>query len=261
MGAHGDSGYAWIADPALAYARLWDEAAWEDGHGGYSGTIATSRGYFKAKGIARPLTVWEAARYVCDHDLLDNMDKWDAWGAIPIFGKDRDKIRTRKLRLPVPEGMTAHEYRYDRNCAPAIIEALGDKPIAAVTASSLGGDRAKVTAATVKGERTTRYYYTEDSRGNTGDFKLSNRSYFGPFDSQAEAYAAAKEEAKKLAQNKYHNTLPSRYDVVSITTKGGAPLATVTVEPTAKNIEATVSYYPARPVKPEGWYFFGWAAS
>jgi hypothetical protein len=261
MGAHNDYGHAWLTDPDEAYKRLWEDAAWEDGHGGYSGTIATSRGFFKVRGITAPMTVWEATQYVEDHDLLDSMDKWDAWGAIPVFGRDRSKARERKLTLPVPEGMIAQEYAYTRNVAPAVVAQLDGKPIEWIEAKPIGGARAKVTAATVKGERTTRYYYTDSNRDPGADFKLSHQTYYGPFDSQAAAYAAAKEEAKKRADNTFYNTHPHAYNIVAITTKDNAPLATVTVEPTATKVEANVSYFPQRPAKLEGWYFFGWAAS
>ncbi len=85
VGANWFTTYHDGADVQVAFRDAVDEAAWEHGHGGYSGTIAEKDGYVI---ITRgPVSRDEAERLARDLYERDDpriADKWGPAGAIPV---------------------------------------------------------------------------------------------------------------------------------------------------------------------------------
>jgi hypothetical protein len=85
MGAQVFSQTVWNADMRKAFNLARDEAAYEHGHGGYTGTVAEKGEVVKVRDI--PMTEQdannEAWRMIDARDHRTN-DKWGPAGAIPL---------------------------------------------------------------------------------------------------------------------------------------------------------------------------------
>lgn len=82
--------YAPGANVADAFRDASDEAAYEHGHGGYTGTLAEKPSYV----VITNTPMLEAEAYKLAHDLIDKGDpriddKWGPAGAIPVVKSDR----------------------------------------------------------------------------------------------------------------------------------------------------------------------------
>lgn len=92
MGAEFDSGF--INDPELKLTNkelnaeaegVFEESAYNNGHGGYTGTLAEHTGHGVQIHRGKVFdTNEEAYEYISEH--LDD-DKWDAPHAVPVKGK------------------------------------------------------------------------------------------------------------------------------------------------------------------------------
>jgi hypothetical protein len=107
MGAMTFEQYADGADPQVAFGSAREDALYEHGHGGYSGTLAEKDDYVII--TRRPMTEAEAtalAGELMDRDDPRISDKWGPAGAIPV------KAATRTIEVPdLPQpgrGVTLH---------------------------------------------------------------------------------------------------------------------------------------------------------
>jgi hypothetical protein len=107
MGAMTFEQYADGADPEVAFGSAREDALYEHGHGGYSGTLAEKDDYVII--TRQPKTEAEAtalASELMDRDDPRISDKWGPAGAIPV------KTATRTIEVPqLPHpgrGITLH---------------------------------------------------------------------------------------------------------------------------------------------------------
>lgn len=92
MGADTFTTYAPGADPKTAFTKATDEAAYEHGHGGYTGTIAEKGSYT----VIAQTPVPQAEAYAMAARLIEAddpriEDKWGPAGAIPVFADTREE--------------------------------------------------------------------------------------------------------------------------------------------------------------------------
>jgi hypothetical protein len=81
-----------------AYATLVDQALWDHGHAGYTGTIGESRGFVLDPGVKAPMTSEDAYKRAHDWEREDGPEKWGPAWAIPL--------------LPQPDWVDPHGGRY-----------------------------------------------------------------------------------------------------------------------------------------------------
>lgn len=114
--------YAAGADVATAFRAARDEAAYEHGHGGYSGTIAEKPDYVIITNT--PLLEVEANGLI--DRLIDNddpriRDKWGPAGAIPVIKS------TRTVSVKDFDYLHDNEFREYGKVQPALLEAVAAK--------------------------------------------------------------------------------------------------------------------------------------
>lgn len=80
MGAERFESYSGHVDPETAFTDCVNEAAWINGHGGYTGTIAEKTSFVTR---SEPLLMKEA-QYFIERDLLNDHDKWGPTWHLPI---------------------------------------------------------------------------------------------------------------------------------------------------------------------------------
>jgi hypothetical protein len=89
MGASEFSIYMRGTDAKALFAAAVKQAQYENGNGGYTGTIAEKGGYgFKV--ISGPLTKSDAERLV--EEKIDSADKWGPCYAIPVVGEEKSNV-------------------------------------------------------------------------------------------------------------------------------------------------------------------------
>jgi hypothetical protein len=83
MGTDSFHEYEPNADADVAFRSLVDQARWEHGSGGYTGTIAEKDSYVVVPGTPMPLA---AATRVAEKLIDDDQysDKWGPAGAVPV---------------------------------------------------------------------------------------------------------------------------------------------------------------------------------
>lgn len=114
-----------------AYNNAVDQAAWEHGSGGYTGSIAESSGYK----VASPRTLWEAERAadtLLNGGTIDGLrtQKWEYTVLIPLL--EEEKVRTIDMAVDVTgvEEFARNEYGLHSgisNWAPAVHRAAREK--------------------------------------------------------------------------------------------------------------------------------------
>jgi hypothetical protein len=82
MGAEFQVDYGQGGDVKEVYREVRDQAAWEYGHGGYTGTIAESTGVVMFHTAEMPREEAEALAY----ESMDAAEKWGPALAIPVPG-------------------------------------------------------------------------------------------------------------------------------------------------------------------------------
>src|SRR3990172_3125943 len=88
MGACDFSVFKKGADASKAFRSAVDDARYEDGHGGYSGTIAEKSSF---QIIQHAPVTMEEARKIVDAKICDN-DKWGPAFALPVKKKEGSEI-------------------------------------------------------------------------------------------------------------------------------------------------------------------------
>lgn len=241
-----------------AYRALCDERAYEEGHGGYSGTIATTYGARAVPGV-KPTTVEEAM--TISTDRLDNLQKWDVCEAIPLVAETRAEYQptgVQEVTVTVP-GVV---YNDQEALKKAIAKQAKVKPadIASFTVARTDSVRIsavpQVKAAATTGATETRYFILTGNDTRMPDWADGHSSQ-----------AAARQALASTLRNEWSSIPDVQAEIISMTRRAsGEPLVQATV--TAKTVTATFRVRTHKLVKPAtrgteraGWFFFGWAAS
>jgi len=89
-----------------AYQELVNQALWDHGHAGYTGTIGESRGFVMDPGVKEPMTIDAALERAQDWERYDRgedgPEKWGPAWAIPL--------------LPDPDWVDPYEGRFPTQC-------------------------------------------------------------------------------------------------------------------------------------------------
>lgn len=258
------------SDVAEAFHAALRDAAFEYGHGGYTGTIAEKDSYTV---IDRTIRTWEDTRRFADTLMDDDRvsDKWGPAGALPIYYATEVTPAVRRVEIH-RQSITSRQV-----CDPAQFEgevqeflthtlarhAHPGEVIANIRPSAVPEVQWKVSASTgtAGAKALTRYVV-----GGSG----THETWASGFTSQAEARAWAVEN---ITSSPYYSGTrygagERSFTIEAITRRdSNEPLVTVTR--TARKAIWTVDVTfetpavmdEATPSKPQGWLFFGWASS
>lgn len=245
MGGVGFSDYAEGTDPKQVFKGLVDRALYENGHGGYSGSIAEKDGFTILS--SQPMTLAEAeaverAEYAKDESPAH--DKWGPACAIPIFNPEVGAGPERFLALKF-ETINYTGQPYELAIAEAEKRRKRDEYVKTVT--SVVDDRSyRVEVEATKGKAVTKYYAGQH----------------GPFDTQAQARAELVRRMKLATPALY--VANDDYTVMAkVVREDGKDLVVARYVPKKRVITAEVTYatrVATKSDKPWGWYFFGIAS-
>jgi hypothetical protein len=76
--------YRGTATAAEAFQILRDQALWDHGHAGYTGTIAEAPGFVLDPGVKEPMSSEDAYKRAHDWERDDFPHKWEPAWAIPL---------------------------------------------------------------------------------------------------------------------------------------------------------------------------------
>lgn len=254
MGAHGfDLEMRTQMGMEQAYRHAVDEALREHGNDPYNGTIATTNGVIRASDA--PMTRGEASRFTEEYfdgtRAVPGVEKWEAAGAIPLLPSGANETRSKKLTLDTVE--FASYQKGNQDVIRDELKILKGYILGSFSIKDLDVSM-KVETKGTEGERETRYFI----EGNG----------FGPYrwqdgyPSQSLARAAADAKANAEATS-MHEAQSQSWGIYGVTRRAdGSPL--VRTRRVVKRASMTVEYVMERKVsgrRPDGWLFFGWAAS
>lgn len=245
-----------------AYRRVCDDARHEDGHSGYSGTIATTSGVRVA--AANPMTLAQARALASAR--IDSLSKWDVCEAIALVAEtpaEYEALGERQVEVTV----TGATYNDPAALKVAIAKALKVK-VEAIASAHLAHDRTeqphramlsfvpKVTAVAAKAKTETRFFIV-----NPAEQRMPRWEDGHP------TQAAARAALPTILRYRWGNIAPVEVEIISMTRRvTGEPLVAATVE--AKTVTATFTVALQRLTKKAtagttqaGWMFYGWAAS
>lgn len=218
---------------AKVYRRLVEEARYEHGSGGYSGTIAESDGAFEVR--TAPLLRWQATQHA--ESLLDNeVTKWGPTAFVPVA----KATATRTVTIEVDVTACNQDWEKTQAAVNAAVKAKLKPGEQVESLKSVDGKRQfKIVSRSTTGPTITKYVV----RGGrwSGDPE---------FATLAEAKAAAK---AYLERDRWGNNLA----VVKVTTReSGEALATVKRVPVkvTQKVTATIGKPGATVV---GWVTAG----
>lgn len=240
---------------ADAFNDAVQEARFEHGSGGYSGTLAEKGDYV----VLERSPLERSAAYALAERLMSNddsriRDKWGPAGAIPVAADDCFRKRTVTLKLTYKG-----DHSYDDMQRFVRIEAgkVKRKDGETIGAHKVVGQTSKykVEAAANDGKAEIRYY------AENSPYNFRHRDWNSGTKSLAEARAAAVEFAKSDTNTHYGETA---FNIVG-TTRRDSGTALVTVKKVPVKTEITVEVEVVKPISysniAEGWLFIGWASS
>jgi len=242
---------AWVQgiDIKDAFDTEVQQARYECGSGGYTGTIA-EKDHFTIL-TNEILSVSEAEALMRKHFSDDNSpvcDKWGPCGAIP-YGKSNAGTIEKKLK-----------FRVDGRPSPTDIMREVDKKFTSVvnTTTTTLKTKYKTVISTTEGDASVKYFV-----------QSNGRAISGLYESQAGARAFMKsvleEEARTGEPPKGVYNLGQEYRVVGRRVRGASDEGLVVGinEPIHTDVEVVVQIAKETKVPPtqEGWLFFGWASS
>lgn len=257
MGSTTFEHYAAGVDPKDAFSRAREEAGYDSGHGGYSGTIV-EKGDFTI--ITRtPLLDMEAAalarRLVNDGDPRIN-DKWGPAGAIPIIKVPADAKATRiaPIAFDIPGGLDWGPKEKEVEKAVRSMKLKAGEQIVDWRITKDTPGRAKVTAVAPKGATMTKYIVKGSVKHGTWETG---------FLSQAEARTWATETMKNDEFHWRDDT--TTWEIEGVSRRiDGEPLVRLVREVGKHLIEVDVEVrlagFSTEGKNPTGWLFFGWAS-
>lgn len=275
MGASTFVSYKEGIDATKAFLAARDEAAFEYGHGGYTGTIAEKSGFRVLS--QTPMSRRDAEAFA-EREMQNPSsvayDKWGDAGAVPIAASGKEVTRTLRITVTVlgdPMAQEGAHYWSERNAVTAAIAAKvrlkAGESITGIFGPELGAQRGtngphdpkrtyKVTSSATAGKAVTRYIIT-----GSNNRSLGHDTWETGFPTQAEARAFALEMARSETIRGGSLT----YSISSVTRReNGDPLAIITrtLVKTVWTADVDVTFTP--PLKSGapivGWLFFGWAS-
>jgi hypothetical protein len=267
MGSHSFQTVRYTTDSAqVTYRAVCEDAAYERGHDGYSGTIATTHGV-RVVG-ATPMTRAEAQ--VIIDQRIDQLSKWDVCEAISLVAEtptEYEPMGTRQVTITVPGAVYNDETLLRKALAKELstieVKIKPENIDRHRLASSEGIPRRflldatpKVTAVAPKEKTETRFFIITASDQRMPRWEDGHAT-------QAEARAAL----PTLLRRDWGSIPTVECEIISMTRRvTGEPLVKATVE--AKTVTATfdvdlhkVSKKATRGTTHAGWVFYGWAAS
>ncbi|WP_156150409.1 hypothetical protein [Gordonia sihwensis] len=243
-----------------AYRQACADAAHEDGHGAYSGTIATTYGVRVVPGV-KPMTMTEA-RTVIDK-RLDDLNKWDVCEAIPLVAETPavyERGELVDLTITVPGSVFNDRHEMAAVIAKKLRLKADQIENYEVVRDHLGKEvmtvSPRVRATAPVGKPVKRYFIIDPYYPQLPDF---TRGYT----SQAEARKALADQVHASCSGV---TREKSLEIIAITRRdNGDPLVEATV--TVKSVTATLKVHTRKKTAPAtrgkdraGWLFFGWAA-
>ena len=249
MGAEGVVERVEGKDYKSAYEAHRDQVAWEEGHGGYTGSIAESTGVYLN---SRPLLDWDAheeAQRAIWGGRPNDPQKWGPTAAYPIA--EPTKTRTKTITYDV----AGLDWDKRREKQTQIIRANARPGEGVVKVDSKATERVpkvKTSTTTGEGKRVT-VYVVLDEWGHVYKFRGGVES----FDTQAKARAAA----ERAAQHARENPRGARGSVFTvegrIRREDGSPLVTVKNETVKDPVTIVVTYGVPSTKPPKAWYLAG----
>lgn len=248
MGANSFHAYVPQADADTAFRSLVDQARYEHGAGGYTGTIAEKDSYVVVPGAA-PVALAVATQVAARLLEADRYsDKWGPAGAVPVAAtKATDSVkRFVKVRLTNPSGFAIPSYAL-QELAQAQVQTPVGHALTAARQLATHDERFRTIVETVKGAAKIEYLVTGgfDTRGIP----------FPP--ALVTTLAAARQDVTERVKR---STTACEVRVtptpLHTTVRGAKKLVAVTVD---LEVEFTTTATAPRPIV--GWLFFGMASS
>lgn len=226
-------------DPKAAFQEAVDDARYESGHGGYSGTIAEKSHYIVR--TREPLTMEQARKYI-DNDIHQN-DKWGPAFAIPVVETSRGGEKALKIRVEAMNKMDAYKAALKK------IEAEHPKAVADVNYNTGVVEVKGTTGLTLTPEKVSESFFEIKTPG------IAYRLFKDSYASRAEAISAIKDLAKTSRDLRAGQVFivqgVKQTDKITV----GAPKNMPVWEVSGKLIEQQATG------KIVGWLFYGLASS
>lgn len=256
MGASDFSQYQKGSAVADAFHDAVENARFEHGSGGYSGTLAEKGDYV----VLERTPLERSAAYALADRLMSAddpriSDKWGPAGAIPVAADDCFRKRTVTVKLTYRGD---HSYEDLQRFVRMEIGKVKRKDGETIGAHKIVGQdtKCRVEAAANDGKAEIRYY------AENAPYNFRHRDWNSGAKSLAEARAAAVEFAKTDGRTSYNGAVD--FNIVG-TTRRETGTALVTVKKVPVKTELTVEVEVVKPISysniAEGWLFIGWASS
>lgn len=218
-----------------AYRVAYDEAAYESGHGGYTGTIAEKSGFFmKQLGPVSREAAWPIVRA--------EQETQDKWGPAACLAIATTPTKTHKVTKTIT---VTHENGLSME---ALTVAFNLDPGEWLTDVEVESDDRK---------------YKTKARVNRGAAERKFLVGHQVYNSLDEAKAAVqKAHETRAARTSGYGPAAASTPITEIVTRGGEPAATVTTTLVSRKVKVTATRHTSvggiGPV--EGWLFFGLAS-
>lgn len=246
-------------DPRKVFDELVAQARWEEGHGGYSGTIAEKDNF---KIVQRTPVSREEANRIADR-MEDNFDKYDPAGAIPVtVPKASDKkivpfsmtVWAKDQKDALEQARAAMEKKYSSKVYFQGIDPIYGLEAAKPSIEVVKGLSLQVKERSKSGQKPQITYYVH-FEGN----------YYGPMSPQHPTYKDAVDWAKRVIASiaEQGKRIPNKFDILTQATvlrvgewdviKKSDKGARFKITGDAVVIKEQATG------KIDGWLFFGWA--
>lgn len=260
MGANFFTAQGRHENPASAFTLARDDASWESGNGGYTGTVAEKDSYRITDTAVR--WVDDARAWASEVDLSHH-DKWGPAEAIPYAERragEEATVRTVTVDVRV-DGVSADSIlpvEVQKAARANVTLAAGE------TARSVDVVNVSATYRTsvrrTRGERVVRYVVA-------GVDGFGHDTWETGYATQGEATAAVvahleQRDGRKLPR--YAVPRGEEFSVEAVTRRAdGSPLSVVRHElvSVVYTADVKVQFSPPAPARIDGWLFFGYASS
>lgn len=241
-------------DARLAFREAREDAKYDHGHGGYSGSIAEKDDYV----VIQPKPVPQDVATRLANDLIDQYDprisdKWGPAGAIAIGGTEIKNERTLTLTVENPDPSQPLEvYGRVETLVREQVELQAGEHIKNISVRERKHQH-KTSSRRTGGQAVTRYFLKHTRGGAMPKWETG-------YDTVAEARAEMDEYLK--ARKAHEGLDPIDLEIIGMTRReDGSPLAegakTLTREALTVDVEIITPEASAETI---GWLFFGWAS-
>ena len=234
---------------SAAFEEARRQASFENGHGGYTGTIAEKDGYV----VIQSTPVSKARAYQMAQDLIEKDDPRlsDTWGPAGAIAVGASESRTVEVDLQAPFLIDYQSAERWKPLATAKVRLRAGEEVTALIVKGLDRHaiKFKISQRATEGKAVTRYVFGHQAWGAGAP-------------SQAEARAAAARALGDLGNGFTFLSGNTTLEITAVTRReNGGPLviAERTITQSKATIEVTISTIP-RASQPIGWLLFGWAS-